>query len=118
MEVIKKEIDGHTFEIRYSGSGSIDPWTGDYARENNISLIGTSDVVSFILVDGDNIYRSRRSLVNFITSDFDNYESAMEWIKEHTKYTGSLINSLNYLNKLKKQTNNDGGRNAYNGPKL
>lgn len=34
----KVEIDGHTFEFRYSSTGSLDPWSGDYAHENNINL--------------------------------------------------------------------------------
>lgn len=51
------EIDGHTIEYRICSTGSIDPWSLDYAHENKISLMGTSDMAEFILVDGEQIYK-------------------------------------------------------------
>lgn len=66
MSNLIKEIDGHTIEIRYSGSGSIDPWTGDYARELGVGLMGTNDVRNFVLVDGNLIYRLQDNYTQFI----------------------------------------------------
>ena len=61
-----KEIDGHTIEVCYSGSGSIDPWSGEYARELGVALWGTSDIRYFALVDGSRIYRIQDNYTQFI----------------------------------------------------
>ena len=68
MNNLIKEIDGHTIEIRYSGSGSIDPWTEEYAIKVGVALWGTSDVRYFALVDGSRIYRLRHGYIPFMAS--------------------------------------------------
>lgn len=66
MTAITKQIDGHTIEVCYSGSGSIDPWSGEYARKAGVALWGTSDVRYFALVDGSHIYRLQDDFAQFI----------------------------------------------------
>ncbi len=53
------KVNGHTVEIRYSGSSSVDPWTRDYADKVGVILWGTDDVAEFALVDGEDIYHLR-----------------------------------------------------------
>ena len=63
---IVKEINGHTIEVCYSGSGSIDPWSGEYAIKVGVALWGTSDISYFALVDGSRIYRLQNNYTQFI----------------------------------------------------
>lgn len=51
------QLNGHKVEICDSGSGSIDPWTGKKADELGVSLVGTSDMASFMRVDEETIYK-------------------------------------------------------------
>ncbi len=85
----KFNLFGHTLEISYSGSGSIDPWSGEFARSINLGLWGTSDVGEFMLVDGSRIYKLDRSslvmeLRSFIDAGiFDSWEQfENEWLKK------------------------------------
>ena len=66
MNNIIREIDGHTIEVCYSGSGSIDPWSGEYAIKVGVALWGTSDIRYFALVDGSRIYRLQDNYTQFI----------------------------------------------------
>lgn len=68
MNSLIKKIDGHTIEVSYSGSGSIDPWSGEYAIKMDVALWGTSDVRYFALVDGSRIYRLQDNYAQFIES--------------------------------------------------
>lgn len=84
----EKELFGHTIEIRGSGSGSIDPWSGDFARSINLGLMGTCDTAEFMLIDGQHIYRFHSStplmeLHSFIEADvFESWEQfENEWLK-------------------------------------
>lgn len=99
----KVEIEGHTFEFRYSGTGSLDPWSGDYADENNISLMVTSDVAFFMLVDGDDLYRMREDGHVFIEDDIKTYTEAMDWLNKHAEYRGSLMERIHSLKEYKKR---------------
>ena len=54
------KIDGHTIEFD-SGSSSIDPWTPKYNHEIGLSTWATSDIVPYIRIDGEEIYRIRSS---------------------------------------------------------
>jgi hypothetical protein len=51
-------LDGHTLDFRYGNSG-VDPWTTDYAWSMNVGLVNTCDVVPYLMVDGEEIYRVR-----------------------------------------------------------
>lgn len=99
----KKEIEGHTFEYSYSGTGSLDPWSGDYAHENNISLMVTSDVAFFVLVDGDSLYRMRCDGYSFVDSNFTTYNEVMEWLSKHAEPKGSLKESIQSLKEYKER---------------
>ena len=98
---ITKEIDGHTIEIRCSGSGSIDPWTGDYARELGVGLVGTSDVKNFVLVDGNIIYRLRRGYIPLMENIASlSFEEVMETLSTHDSF-GTLEESKKEIDELK-----------------
>ena len=100
MSIIK-EIDGHTIEIRYSGSGSIDPWTGDYARELGVGLMGTSDIGEFVLVDGNLIYRLRNGYIPFMASIENlSFEEVMGILSTHDSF-GTLEESKKGIDELK-----------------
>lgn len=60
MSIFNVMIKGHTLEFRTSSSGSIDPWTMDYASEHKIGLIGTADIKDFVKVDNTWIYKITR----------------------------------------------------------
>lgn len=102
-------IDGHTVEIRYSSSGSIDPWSGDYAREIGVSQWGTADIANFALVDGDTIYRFRGSGSRKFEHYFENHvfdEPGMFelWLEEMTdRKFGSLKELKAILDERKKR---------------
>ena len=92
----------HKVEIESSPTGSIDPWSLDYARENNIRLVGTSDIATFMLVDGDDIFKLKGSsldallsLINSNNQDFDAF------INEFAYSCGSLKESIGKLNKFR-----------------
>lgn len=88
------KIGEHTLNFEWSGSGSIDPWSGAYAREIGVTQWGTSDIGNFVLVDGDGVYRLRSSLVRF--NDFweksdKTWETALKWVEDNKeRYFGSL----------------------------
>lgn len=92
---MKYKIDEHTIEISYSGSGSIDPWSGAYAREIGLSQWGTSDIANFALIDGDDIYRLRGACIVKFNNLYEGgdlaWEEAVQWVKDHCEsYFGSL----------------------------
>jgi len=51
------EFDGHKIEFRSSGSGSLDPWTSEYARSLGVGIMCTSDMGEFMLIDDEHIYK-------------------------------------------------------------
>ena len=51
------EFDGHKIEFRSSGSGSLDPWTSEYARSLGVGIMCTSDIGEFMLIDDEHIYK-------------------------------------------------------------
>ena len=101
------KIDEHTLSFEWSGSGSIDPWSGAYAREIGVSQWGTSDIGNFVLVDGDGVYRLRSSLVRF--NDFweksdKTWETALKWVEDNKeRYFGSLEEIKKDLDERKKK---------------
>lgn len=56
---LNEKIGQHTFEIRSTGMGSIDPWFMEILDRYNISAIGTSDCRDYLRYDGK-IYEIRR----------------------------------------------------------
>lgn len=85
--IYEKKLFGHTIEVRGSGSGSLDPWSGDFARSINLSLMCTSDMAEFMLIDGEHIYKFDSStplmeLHSFIEADvLDSWEQfENEWL--------------------------------------
>ena len=100
-------IEGHSIDIRYSGSGSIDPWSGEYGRAIGVSRFGTSDVREFALVDGDEIYRFRSSILLkfndlFEKGDLD-WEKAFKYIVDNGEPFGSLKEITDSLDEAKKR---------------
>lgn len=59
----KIEIFGHTIEFRGSGTGSLDPWSGDYAHEQNVNMMCTADMASFALIDGERVFRIKHGII-------------------------------------------------------
>ena len=103
----KTKIDGHTIEIRSNNTGSIDPWSLDYADENGISLMITSDMAEFALVDGEDIYQIRNfrgSILGekLINSEFDTFDEVIDWLNENsTKSRKTLSEMIDILSKRK-----------------
>lgn len=60
MEHLK--IFGHTIEFKESGTGSLDPWSADYAHEQNVNMMCTDDMASFALIDGERVFRIKNSI--------------------------------------------------------
>lgn len=84
----KFEIEGHTIEIRGSGTGSVDPWSGDFARSIDLGLMCTSDMAEFMLIDGQHIYKFEsfnqahglhEMVCNGVFDSWEQFED--EWLK-------------------------------------
>lgn len=89
-------IKGHTLEFRMSGSGSIDPWTGEYCREHNIPLIGTGDVKEFVRIDNHYIYKlnhncgSSEFFKKYENEELKTYEEVQDWLSAHAKLVKTM----------------------------
>lgn len=57
------EIFGHTIDFRGSGTGSLDPWSADYAYGQGVSMMCTADMASFALIDGERVFRIKHGLI-------------------------------------------------------
>ena len=97
----KKEIEGHTVEIKYSHTGSMSSWESEYCRENNINLMITADIANFALVDGDTIYKLKHNVYDFVDANFSKWEDAYNWLETNNRDKYSLKESLEKLSKLK-----------------
>ena len=109
------KLHGHTIEICSSGTGSIDPWSLDFARRIDLSLMCTADMAEFMLIDGTHIYKFRSfndgaELHEYITCEvFDTWEEfEREWLnpkieKRHIFYEGTLEDSIKNLKISKKR---------------
>ena len=102
MNNIVREIDGHTIEVRYSGSGSIDPWSGEYATKVGVALWGTSDVRYFALVDGNLIYRLHDGGITKFISTIENlsFEEVMNVLSTCDSF-GTLEERKKDIDRLK-----------------
>ena len=72
MEHLK--IFEHTIEFKESGAGSLDPWSADYAHEQNVSMMCTDDMASFALIDGERVFKIKNS----ITPLYNELKEALE----------------------------------------
>ena len=52
-------VDEHTIEFS-QGSSTLDPWCSEYCREIGLSLMCTSDITPYMMIDGEKIYHLRR----------------------------------------------------------
>ena len=68
------KIFEHTIEFKESGMGSLDPWSADYAHEQNVSMMGTDDMASFALIDGERVFKIKNS----ITPLYNELKEALE----------------------------------------
>lgn len=111
----KLELYGHTIEIRGSGTGSIDPWSGDFANSIDLNLMCTADMAEFMLIDGQKIYKfesfnQAHELHEMISNGvFDSWEQfEEEWLvpkisKYRMRYFGTLEESIESLKISKKR---------------
>ena len=103
------KINNHTVEIRYSSTGSCDPWTLDYAHELGVGLMCTADIANFALVDGDTLYRLKGGGTITFQHYFENkvfdepgmFELWLEEISE--RKFGSLKESKAQIDDLKRR---------------
>ena len=112
----KLELFGHTIEIRSNSTGSIDPWSSDYAQSIDLSLMCTSDLGEFMLIDGQHIYKFESfnqglELHEMISNGiFDSWEQFMEeWLKpkvekRRTMDFGTLEESIESLKESKRRS--------------
>lgn len=110
-------LHGHTIELRTNGTGSIDPWSEQYAMDIDLSIMCTADMAKFMLIDGDNIYKfdsfnDSMELHNLIDSNaFDTWDSFVSgWLnpmieKKRVRDLGSLEESKRSLDESKKRDN-------------
>lgn len=102
-------VAGHTVEVRYSPTGSCDPWTLDYAREKGVCLMCTSDVANFLLVDRDKLYRLKGgSLITFghylEKNVIDSPEAFALWLDEIKEQDfGTLSESKKQIDEMKER---------------
>ena len=107
------DLYGHTIDICSNGTGFIDPWSCKFASDIDLSLMVTSDIGEFMLIDGSHIYKfdsfnDARELHSFIDNGiFDSWEQfEKEWLKPRLKkrwlrVDGTLEDSINSLIKHK-----------------
>lgn len=101
------EFFGHNIEVRVSNSGSHDPWTGDYAREKGVGLIGTADIKTFILIDGETVYSLKRGgqlhFINALQQEFSSWEEVQKTINKFVDSNEPLTlkESFKYIDNLK-----------------
>ena len=91
---------GHTIDLSVSGSGSIDPWTSDYARENGVSCWGTCDMGLFALVDGEKIFKMKIGRQLHIIEAFKN-EKISSWDEALTIFNKFVDRELGLLSESK-----------------
>ena len=96
-------IEGHTIEIKGSGSGSLDPWTSEYAREKGIGLMCTSDMAEFILLDGDDVWKIRNWGVK--VPEMKTWNEVEQFLGEHCTHYGSLKEMKLRIKGMKKKKN-------------
>ena len=105
----KVEIEGHTIELRGSSTGSIDPWTLEYAIKKDVALWCTSDLGLFALVDDDHILKLRGcTTVEFydIVQDdgFQTWADVEDWLNKNIERDfGSLEESKKDIDERKRK---------------
>lgn len=99
-------ILGHTVEITISGSGSLDPWTAEYANSIGLNLMCTSDMANFILVDGEKIYRLERLGVIKAISELKEVTDLDAWLSDprNVRDFGTLEEQKKSCDKMKAES--------------
>jgi hypothetical protein len=113
---MKKEFDGHTIEVVLNGTGSVDPWSCEFAKSIDLGIMCTSDLGYFMLIDGSRVYKIKRSdaameLKELLAENyFDCWEEFEEtWLKPHledkycVEYWYTLEESIESLKERKKR---------------
>lgn len=95
MSIFNVMIKGHTLEFRSSCSGSIDPWTMDYAAEHKIPLFGTADIKDFVKVDNLWIYklaycRTEKFIELYSNEKMQTWEEVQDWLNNNCKLIGNV----------------------------
>lgn len=101
MSIFNVMIKGHTLEFRSSCSGSIDPWTMDYAAEHKIPLFGTDDIEDFVKVDNLWIYKlayccAEKFIELYSNEKMQTWEEVQDWLNNNCK----LIKNVNDIEKI------------------
>lgn len=108
------EIEGHKIEMLTNGTGSIDPWSEEYAKSIDLSLMCTADMADFMLIDGEQIYKFDRSNDSYFlyqaieTSLIEKWSEFNEWLsslieKKRVHDFGTLEESKKSLDESKKR---------------
>lgn len=95
MSIFNVMIKGHTLEFRSSCSGSIDPWTMDYAAEHKIPLFGTADIKDFVKVDNLWIYKIIHGFTagfykKYSNEELKTWEEVQDWLNNNCKLIGNV----------------------------
>lgn len=99
------EIEGHKVIVSPSSTGSVDPWSLDYAIKNNIGLMCTSDMATFALIDGENIYRLKWFGINIDEICHGTWEEFRAKFENYVEraFEQTLSESINDLKELKRR---------------
>lgn len=65
-------FNGHKVEFS-QGSSSLDPWSSEYCQKINLGLMCTSDIVPYVLIDDEKIYRLDNGCYNGVISSYDEF---------------------------------------------
>lgn len=99
------ELDGVSIKVEHSSSGSIDPWTYEYAAQKRVGLVGTSDIGLFTLI-GEHIYKldniSERDFIFEITNrDFTGVEELLRFVETIGRDFGMLSEEKKRIDEMK-----------------
>lgn len=88
-------IKGHVLEFRISASGSIDPWTYEYCRNNGITIIGSSDIKEFVRLDNHYIYKLNLSsesefIRKYEEEEFQTFNEIEDWLNKNAKLVKTM----------------------------
>lgn len=92
--------DGHTVQVREGSSGCC-PWALDYAHEIGVPLAVSSDITTWALVDGEEVYIINHRWYDHTRSDM----CLNEWLEENIDtYAGKLREIKENIDKIKDET--------------
>lgn len=103
------EIDNHTIEFGI-GSSTLDPWTSKYCQEIKLPMMTTADIVNYMLVDGEKIYRLRsfykkgNLIDDLLNNAIETWEELMYYYENiFNDFTGNLSDIKKDLDEVKRK---------------